>query len=88
MWNDDTTKGIPPFRGLVSFLLLQTLSRSVNSATEFVPNEIRGNVTAKSGVAMSMILVVDDDRLIRTMLENCLRNAGHAVLLATNGKKD
>ncbi|MFO0921316.1 MAG: response regulator [Pirellulales bacterium] len=36
---------------------------------------------------MSMILVVDDDRLVRTMLENCLRNAGHAVLLATNGQE-
>ncbi len=34
---------------------------------------------------MPMILVVDDDRLVRTTLENCLRNAGHAVLLAPNG---
>lgn len=34
---------------------------------------------------MSMILVMDDDRLVRTLLENCLRNAGHAVLLAANG---
>ena len=32
-----------------------------------------------------MILVMDDDRLVRTLLENCLRNAGHAVLLAANG---
>ncbi len=31
------------------------------------------------------VLVVDDDRMIRTAMENLLRNAGHAVALAKDG---
>jgi CheY-like chemotaxis protein len=36
---------------------------------------------------MSIILIADDDRAIRCLLENCLRNAGHSVLVACNGRQ-
>jgi CheY-like chemotaxis protein len=36
---------------------------------------------------MPTILIVDDDRAIRCLLENCLRNAGHSVLVACNGRQ-
>jgi len=36
---------------------------------------------------MLTILIADDDRSIRHLLNNCLRNAGHAVLLASNGRE-
>lgn len=36
---------------------------------------------------MLKILVADDDRLIRLLLKNILSNAGHAVLIACNGRE-
>jgi CheY-like chemotaxis protein len=36
---------------------------------------------------MLKILIADDDRLIRILLENFLRNAGHAVFAASNGRE-
>jgi len=36
---------------------------------------------------MPTILIADDDRAVRVLLENCLRNAGHTVLVACNGRE-
>lgn len=36
---------------------------------------------------MSKILVADDDRLTRQLLERCLSEAGHAVVTACNGRE-
>ena len=36
---------------------------------------------------MSIILIADDNRAVRCLLENCLRNAGHSVLVASNGRE-
>ena len=35
---------------------------------------------------MSRILVVDDDQLVRTAIELCLRRAGHEVVVADGGE--
>jgi len=35
---------------------------------------------------MAKILVVDDELLLRVMLKDALEGAGHAVLLAENGR--
>jgi CheY-like chemotaxis protein len=36
---------------------------------------------------MLKILIADDDRFVRTLLQNFLRNAGHAVFAACNGRE-
>ncbi len=36
---------------------------------------------------MFKILIADDDRFVRTLLQNLLRNAGHATFTACNGRE-
>ncbi len=36
---------------------------------------------------MATILVADDDRMTRQLLESCLRTAGHAVVIAKDGRE-
>ena len=36
---------------------------------------------------MATILVIEDDGHVRMAIEHCLKNSGHAVLIATDGKE-
>jgi len=43
-------------------------------------------VLSAQGASMARILVVDDEFLLRVMLKDALEEAGHAVVLAENGR--